>query len=314
MGYWRAGFDVTGVDLVPQPNYPFEFHQADALDFPLDGYHAIHASPPCQMFSQLAGLQPDIERVGLINPTRARLEASGLPYVIENVANAPLRPDLVLCGLMFGRQLYRHRLFETNAPMIEPDHPEHVVPTCKGRWKPGKIMTVAGHFSPVAHARQIMAISWTSRDELAEAIPPYFTEYIGGFLIQAVRGEIALEARSYRDEMAAFAPLPAPSSEPLLPTYTGPVYRWEDVRPPPRPGLPRGALAPTQAAILMAVTTDYRPTTRSIAAALGLSVSYVHVQLQELKAAGLVSWEPNLAGTLRSRVGFVVSRQGSRDR
>lgn len=122
MGYHRAGFDVVGVDVHPQPRYPFEFHQADALEFPLDGFDAIHASPPCQAFSALRHLNPGKEHPDLIAPTRDRLRAASVPYVIENVEGAPLGEGtqlLLLCGTMFrlqtpdGRaEIRRHRLFE----------------------------------------------------------------------------------------------------------------------------------------------------------------------------------------------------------
>ena len=98
MGYHRAGFEVVGIDIAPQPNYPFEFVQADAMEFPLDGFDAIHASPPCQAYTALAtGKHPR-----LIEPMRERLASSGVPWVIENVVGAPLRQPVLLCGSMFG--------------------------------------------------------------------------------------------------------------------------------------------------------------------------------------------------------------------
>lgn len=105
MGYHRAGFRVVGVDIEPQPHYPFEFHQADALTFPLDGFDAYHASPPCQRYSMITKLHgraiveshPD-----LIDPTRYRLKSSGKPYIIENVPQAPLKDAVTLCGSMFN--------------------------------------------------------------------------------------------------------------------------------------------------------------------------------------------------------------------
>ena len=116
MGYHEAGFDVVGVDIDPQPRYPFEFHQADALTFPLDGYDAIHASPPCQAYTQLG----KGEHPRLIEPIRVRLQSAGVPYVIENVVGAPLRNPVKLCGSTFGLHVKRHRLFETNVPMLVP--------------------------------------------------------------------------------------------------------------------------------------------------------------------------------------------------
>src|SRR5262245_41316846 len=101
MGYHRLGFEVVGVDIKPQPNYPFEFHQADALTFPLEGFDAVHASPPCQHASALSVMANAGEYPDLIPPTRERLIASGLPYVIENVVGAVLIGPFTLCGASF---------------------------------------------------------------------------------------------------------------------------------------------------------------------------------------------------------------------
>ena len=123
MGYHNAGFEVVGVDINNQRNYPFEFHKADAMTFSLDGFDVIHASPPCQAYSitkHTHGKQhPD-----LLVPTRERLQASGLPYVIENVIGAEMPGSIVLCGSSFGLTatdvdgtplvLKRHRQFESN--------------------------------------------------------------------------------------------------------------------------------------------------------------------------------------------------------
>ncbi len=107
--------------------------------------------------------------------------------MIENVPGSPLVDPITLCGHMFGYELYRHRLFESSVPLAAPMHPEHVKPASKaGHWKPGTIMSVSGHVAPVALAREIMGIDWTTREELAEAIPPYYTEHIGRQLIEAI--------------------------------------------------------------------------------------------------------------------------------
>jgi DNA (cytosine-5)-methyltransferase 1 len=312
MGYWRAGFDVVGVDINPQPNYPFDFVQADALTFPLDGFDAYHASPPCQLFSRISECRPGLaeRHTGMIAPTRTRLERTGKPYVIENVGGAPVRPDLLLCGAMFGYRLYRHRLFESNVPMPEPEHPAH-----QGAGTP-----VYGH-SLVRASRQAMAISWTTRDELAQAIPPYFTLYIGGFLLQAVEGKIPLSTRAFRDDMADMtAPvdiplpmtIPDPATLALFPKKVGRVYRWEDMRPANRPGAPRGALPATEAAVLFAVLHQDRPTVRTVAEATQLSISHAHMRLCELRVKGLVTWEEGKAGTIRPNVGFLVARSEQR--
>lgn len=195
MGYDRAGFDVIGVDLHPQPNYPFTFLQADALDV-LRGHvmlpsgwwrpAAIHASPPCQRHSAMSNCRPGLadSYPDLIAPVRELLEATGLPWVIENVPRAPLRADLTLCGTMFGRDLYRHRLFESNIPLSQPVHPPHTKPASRaGHWRPGTVISVAGNCAPVALAREVMGISWTNRNELGEAIPPDYAQHVGSDLL-----------------------------------------------------------------------------------------------------------------------------------
>jgi DNA (cytosine-5)-methyltransferase 1 len=190
MGYHRAGFEVVGVDINPQKNYPFEFHQADALEFLKEHGHefdTIHASPPCQRHSAMSNCRPGLaeEYPDLVAPTRDLLEASSKPWVIENVVGSPLRGPITLCGIMFGKELYRHRLFESNFLLPQPPHPKHVIPASKaGHWKPGTIMSVSGHIAPIAKAREIMGIDWTNREELAESIPPYFTQFVARWLIR----------------------------------------------------------------------------------------------------------------------------------
>jgi hypothetical protein len=115
MGYHRAGFDVVGVDINPQPHYPFEFHQGDAMTWPLDGFDAIHASPPCKAFTR-AGWSAHFgyhdRHDDLLTPTRTRLVLQPAPWVIENVPGSPMAPSVVLCGSNFGLNLRRHRWFE----------------------------------------------------------------------------------------------------------------------------------------------------------------------------------------------------------
>jgi DNA (cytosine-5)-methyltransferase 1 len=207
MGYHRAGFDVVGVDIRPQPNYPFEFVQADALRF-LDWvvdtgegwrfdaageeieswkFDAIHASPPCQAFTMAQRIRkrnhPD-----LIEPTRELLEATGLPYVIENVPGAPLRDYVVLEGQMFdGLRTQRKRWFETNWPLDVPflRSPRPAPQAKMGRKpKPHEWFQVVGNTSDANGARAAMGIDWMNRDELAQAIPPAYTEFIGHQLLQ----------------------------------------------------------------------------------------------------------------------------------
>jgi DNA (cytosine-5)-methyltransferase 1 len=182
-GYHLAGYRVVGVDLVPQPHYPFEFHQGDALTYPLEGFDLIHASPPCQDYSATKVLNRT-EHPRLIEPVRARLRACGRPHVIENVQRAPLLLPVELCGAMFPQlrgMLYEHRLFEASFVIPRPPHPAHAWPVTKmGRPpRPGECMQVTGHFSDVAEARRRMGIGWMTRDELAQAIPPAYTRHVG---------------------------------------------------------------------------------------------------------------------------------------
>jgi DNA (cytosine-5)-methyltransferase 1 len=187
-GYARAGFEVVGVDIEPQPHYPYEFHQANALTFPLDGFDAIAASPPCQAYTRCQRIR-DNAHADLIWPTRFRLRAAGVPYAIENVVGAPLVNPIELCGAMFGLRVYRHRLFECSFPIEAPHHPDHVAPVRKmGRpVRDGEFMHVVGNFSGVALARKAMGIDWMVRDELREAIPPAYTEYVGRAMLAHMR-------------------------------------------------------------------------------------------------------------------------------
>ncbi len=185
MGYHREGFEVTGVDISPQKNYPFKFNQGDALEFLNEYGHyfdAIHASPPCQRHSAMSNCRPGLAEKypDLIDATRQALLEFNRPWVIENVPGSPLKDPITLCGQMFGLELYRHRLFESNIYLNVPGHPEHIKPASKaGHWKPGTVMSISGHIAPIAKAREVMGIDWCNREELAEAIPPAYTKYIG---------------------------------------------------------------------------------------------------------------------------------------
>ncbi len=184
-GYADAGFKVVGVDIEPQPRYPHTFIQGDAVAYAKQHgafYDAVHASPPCQGYSDAAMLRGNDHPL-LIAETRAALEALGLPYVIENVGGArpELRDPVLLCGEMFGIRTYRHRLFETNWPLPQPYHPSHVARQAKmGRPpKGGEYIQCVGNFSGVQQGREAMGMPWASRDGLREAIPPAYTRYVG---------------------------------------------------------------------------------------------------------------------------------------
>ena len=201
MGYYRAGFEVEGVDNKPQPHYPFKFYQADALEFSLDGYDAYHASPPCQLYS-LASVKyrnEGREYPDLIAATRFRLSLNGKPFIIENVPPAAkfLINPITLCGTMFNLGVLRHRKFEGTFTIEAPEHHAH-----KGKIGDGKYFSVAGGagrwkswgvvYRNISKGtreqwREAMGIDWMLRSELTQAIPPAYTEYIGKYLIEAVK-------------------------------------------------------------------------------------------------------------------------------
>lgn len=199
-GYQRAGFYVVGVDIEPQPRYAGdEFVQADALTFPLDGFDAIHASPPCQAYSSTQRIRSNTHP-DLIGETRTRLARLGVPFVIENVVGAPLLYPIELCGAMFGLRTYRHRLFESNVVLGIPPHPTHLAPTRKMGRAPaaGDFMHIVGNFSGAAMAREIMECPWMTRDELREAVPPAYAEWIGRQLIAFVSADAAISSSRLR--------------------------------------------------------------------------------------------------------------------
>jgi len=193
MGYHRAGFEVVGVDINFQPHYPFEFHQADAIEYLLEHGHefdAIHASPPCQAFS-LASQQwrkEGREYPDLVASTRQALIKVGKPYVIENVPGSPLINPTVLNGAFFGMNLRRTRWFETSFEMPFILLPKEGPSGFKMGRKPKKSDPVVpvGHFSGVARARRVMEIDWMNQKELSQAIPPAYTEFIGRAIMDAI--------------------------------------------------------------------------------------------------------------------------------
>lgn len=193
VGLHRAGFYVVGVDIQHQPRYPFEFHQADALTYPLDGFDFIWASPPCQQFCALRTREDLSGYPDLIEPIRSKLLASGKPFIIENVPGAPIRKDVVLCGGMFGLRSYRHRLFECSFPVDQPAHPKHVVrvnrrgENRKAHWANGGFLTITGDIGVYA-GPEAMGIDWMSGNEMSEAIPPAYAEYLGRAAIQHITG------------------------------------------------------------------------------------------------------------------------------
>lgn len=193
MGYYRAGFEVTGVDIKPQPRYPFGFVQADALEYVRchgREFDAIHASPPCQVFTvaqnaaKNAHAHPD-----LVAPIRELLQATGKPYVIENVVGAPLFNPTLVCGLSLGLGVKRHRLFESNLLLLSPACPPHGVDyfvIFGHEVRSRRHGHAAGRKNKIAEGRAAMGIEWMTRGELSEAIPPAYTELIGRQIIGAI--------------------------------------------------------------------------------------------------------------------------------
>jgi DNA (cytosine-5)-methyltransferase 1 len=202
-GYHRAGFDVVGVDIDPQPRYPVAFVQADALEvlaeWDLSRFAAVHASPPCQDHSETRILGGGHGTGWMLRATLERLRGTGIPWIVENVDGAALaRQDdlfgangLELCGCMFpGLRglIYENRLFETSFPVPQPSHVKHLWPQTKmGRPpKPGECMQVTGHFADAGEGRRRMSAEWMTRDGLAQAIPPAYAEYLGGVLLERI--------------------------------------------------------------------------------------------------------------------------------
>lgn len=212
-GYQRAGFYVVGVDNRPQPRYAGdEFVQADAMTFPLEGFVALHASPPCQAYSAGSALPRTGRHEDLVALVRERLVASGLPYVIENVIGAPLQSPILLCGTSLGlaadgHDLARHRLFETSWPM-----PLLSTPACACGGRPvigiygqraktsrGATLTIRtsrwGRPQSLSVGGEAMDIDWMTWDELTQAIPPAYTEHVGGYLMREVEAGRRMRGR-----------------------------------------------------------------------------------------------------------------------
>ncbi len=213
VGYHRAGFDVVGVDIAPQPNYPFAFVQDDAMavlhELTNDEFDAYAASPPCQHFTKYRNAVKDItdRYENLLTPIRTLLQITGRPYVIENVEGAPLRDSLLLCGSMFDLDVRRHRLFETNWALDPPEWPcRHLIwsrryKAATGRKKDSRYSIEIGSWDePLERQKAAMGVDWdiTVR-ELSEAIPPAYTEFIGHQLLQYVNAGRA-EARGHDSE------------------------------------------------------------------------------------------------------------------
>lgn len=199
-GYRRVGFRVIGVDNADHAasfSKVGEFHQLDwqeGLGKFADRADFIHASPPCQLYSALTkwGRKDNLpDHVNLVPPTRDALVEVGKPFIIENVEGAPLVDPIMLCAWTFGYEHYRHRLFEAGGlTLTAPVHKRHPRRAASpGHWSgdakdEGWFVGVGGHFAPVGLCREVMDISWGSVAEVAEAIPPYFTQFLGAQVMQ----------------------------------------------------------------------------------------------------------------------------------
>lgn len=215
VGYKLAGFDVVGVDINPQPHYPFPFVQCDALKLHegfISLFDAVHASPPCQSYSDLAKRNGNADEwPRLIDPVRRTLVTSGLPYIIENVEGAPLHNPVMLCGTMFkGLRVIRHRLFEVNFPVLTPNHGRHpkVHTFDKRKSHYGKtndmrdfVQVTGGGNCSIAAARDAMQIDWMTKGELNEAIPPAYTQFIGKQLLQYLVAQDRISNGNHESEV-----------------------------------------------------------------------------------------------------------------
>lgn len=211
MGYHNAGFEVVGVDIEPQPNYPFKFVQGDVLEILNDKdfisqFDVVTCSPPCQHYSKLKYLNGNVEKweanhVDLVAPVREALIKTGKPYVIENVENAPLINPIKLCGSQFENMYtQRPRLFESNIPLKQPDTPVVRHKTLRLGQGPAEdgYITVAGTRNPkgmndvqtrLYYGFALGGIDWMTLEELTQAIPPVYTEFLGKQIIAYLENE-----------------------------------------------------------------------------------------------------------------------------
>jgi DNA (cytosine-5)-methyltransferase 1 len=205
MGYHRAGFEVVGVDNRPQPRYPFEFIQADAMEMMTESgflvrFDAIHASPPCQAYSAMRTTwNARKDHPDLLPATQDRLAASGLPCVIENVPGAPMPPLMLMCGSAFrlgipGYQLRRHRWFQPFGFWVMSlacQHSGPVIGIYGDHGRDRRRKEGHGRYFTLDERKQAMGIDWMARDELDQAIPPAYTRFIGEQLLEHLRERAA---------------------------------------------------------------------------------------------------------------------------
>lgn len=205
VGYHRAGFDVTGVDIKPHPDYPFELRVDDVMNVLgdidwLDTFDVIHASPPCPRYSTATPAASRDKHPDLVGPVRQELLGWGGPYVIENVPGAPLLSPARYCGTSFGLRVRRHRLFESNAFLMAPPCGEHKQavgvygnhPDRPGGWARPDGSSRGVKATSVEDAQDAMGIDWmTQWSDLADAIPPAYCEHIGAQLLAHIGADVA---------------------------------------------------------------------------------------------------------------------------
>jgi DNA (cytosine-5)-methyltransferase 1 len=207
MGYARAGFQVTGVDIEPHPDYPFPLVVRDALDyldnpFVLNRFDVVHASPPCPHYSVATNCRDNRDdHRDLVDVVRQGLRAWGGVYVIENVPRAPLDHPVLLCGWGMGlRHIRRHRCFESNAPLMSPGClcPQGDTVSVFGHSGEDRRRTTYAELGkarfhlPIEEVRQLLGVEWmTRRDDVSDAVPPAYTECLGEQLLDHLTREEA---------------------------------------------------------------------------------------------------------------------------
>jgi len=225
VGYHRAGFEVYGIDYLPQKHYPFPLMEIDALQaiecllhgqvlrfkkdghifiLGIDDFIAIHASPPCQFGSNTTKPEHRLKYKNLIPQTRMLLEKTGKLFVIENVfgTRKHLKNPVMLCGTMFGLQIIRHRYFETSWGILFSPHTCcHLLKCVRQGYYPAEginYVTMTGNFKNLPYAKKASGINWMNKKELAQAIPPAYTEYIGKYLMKAIAQNDYFENGGYK--------------------------------------------------------------------------------------------------------------------
>lgn len=205
VGLYRAGFQMIGVDIKPQPKYPYEFYQDDALNFPLEDADFVWASPPCQGYSNLTPHETKATWAKLIPEVRKRLREYRKPYCIENVAGAKneLINPVMLCGSMFGLRTQRHRYFEVSFPLSAPKECDHreipLLVTTASKGSREKRFKLGMQPKTVKNAPLAYGIDWMDSAGLKEAIPPAYAQFIGTAALEFIRNKKRQDRPSTRE-------------------------------------------------------------------------------------------------------------------